>query len=483
MCTDAAATSRSSYRLAVAKRLVRVLFFSLCVLGIAPLAAAEQQSVSPSSELAEARMRADNAWMLTCSALVLLMTAPGLALYYSGLVRKKNVLSVMMQCLFLVALMTVVWSLWGYSLAFGGSSPQGWNRWIGNLEFLGMQNVVRYWDPDTGQVMTPMYGSIPQLTHMLFQGMFFIFTPALICGAFAERMKFGAVVILSLLWGTFVYCPLCRWVWSAGPLAYGEAGSIAGGALDYAGGMVVHVSSGVSALVGALLVGKRLGYRLEPMPPHNLTYTTMGAAMLWVGWLGFNAGRGLAADELATHAAVATHLSASAGALSWAGMEWVLRRRPSVLGTSSGAIAGLVCITPAAGFVQPLSALLMGALAGLACFFACTTLKNSLGYDDSLDAFGLHGVGGALGAILTGVFATRACQDVNQGQPVGLVDGNPHLLLGQLAALGVTIVFSALMTFLLLKIVDTAVGLRVVQEHEVEGLDVSEHGEEGYIYL
>jgi ammonium transporter, Amt family len=318
---------------------------------------------------------------------------------------------------------------------------------------------------------------------MLFQGMFFIITPALMCGAFAERMKFSAVVMLSILWGTFVYCPLCHWVWDAGPLAYGEPGAILGGALDYAGGTVVHVSSGISALVCALLVGKRLGHGIEPMPPHNLTYTTLGAAMLWVGWFGFNAGSGLAADELASQAMVVTHFSAAAGALAWACLEWVLRGRPSVLGTSSGAVAGLVCITPAAGFVSLLPALVMGALAGLVCFYACTGLKNWIGYDDSLDAFGVHGVGGALGAILTGVFATRACQDVNEGQPVGLIDGNPQLLFGQSVAIIVTMLFASVVTFFILKVVDATVGLRVSQEREIEGLDVTEHGEEGYIYL
>jgi ammonium transporter, Amt family len=436
-----------------------------------------------SAELADATLRGDNAWMLTCSALVLFMTAPGLALFYSGLVRKKNVLSVMMQCLFLMALMTVIWALWGYTLAFGGDSSSGWNRWIGSTEFLAMSQVSRYWDTETQSVLTPMEGSLPRLTHMLFQGMFFIITPALMCGAFAERMKFSAVVMLSILWGTFVYCPLCHWVWDAGPLAYGEPGAILGGALDYAGGTVVHVSSGISALVCALLVGKRLGHGIEPMPPHNLTYTTLGAAMLWVGWFGFNAGSGLAADELASQAMVVTHFSAAAGALAWACLEWVLRGRPSVLGTSSGAVAGLVCITPAAGFVSLLPALVMGALAGLVCFYACTGLKNWIGYDDSLDAFGVHGVGGALGAILTGVFATRACQDVNEGQPVGLIDGNPQLLFGQSVAIIVTMLFASVVTFFILKVVDATVGLRVSQEREIEGLDVTEHGEEGYIYL
>ncbi|GIW95096.1 MAG: ammonium transporter [Pirellulaceae bacterium] len=442
----------------------------------------QESTPTPAAPAASDFSPADNAWMLTSSALVLFMTAPGLALFYGGLVRKKNVLSVMMQCVFLMCMLSVVWALWGYSIAFGGGSE---NPWGGNFEYLFMRNVERYWDAETGQVVTPVEGSIPRLTHMLFQGMFFLITPALICGAFAERMRFSAMALFLLLWGTFIYCPLAHWVWDGGILAYGSSSAWAGGALDFAGGTVVHISSGVSALVCALLIGKRLGLGTEPMPPHNLTYTTIGAAMLWFGWFGFNAGSALNASGLAAAAFAATHFAAAAGGLGWALMEWMVRGKPTVLGTSSGIVAGLVCITPASGFVTPMPAVLMGLAAGVVCFLACTSLKNRFGYDDSLDAFGVHGVGGTLGAVLTGVFATRATTDpaVSSGQPVGLIDGNVSLLAGQIVAVIVTWLLAAVGSFALLKLVDTVIGLRVTPESEVQGLDLSEHGEEGYIFL
>jgi Amt family ammonium transporter len=440
--------------------------------------------------VSDAALAGHNAWMLTSSALVLFMTAPGLAMFYGGLVRKKNVLSVMMQCLFLMALMTVVWGIYGYSLAFGGSDP-----YIGNGEYLFMNGVQRFFNPSTNSVETPMFnagtpGQIPMLTHMLFQGMFFIITPALICGAFAERMKFSTMVVFMLLWGTLVYCPLAHWVWDAGILGYVKQGAtgngIAGGALDFAGGTVVHISSGVSALICALVLGRRLGYGSEPMPPHNLTYTLLGAAMLWVGWFGFNAGSELASDGLASSAFCVTHFAAAAGALAWATMEWLSRGKPSALGAASGAVAGLVCITPASGFVQPMPALGMGVAAGVVCYLACTKLKSLFGYDDSLDAFGVHGVGGTLGAILTGVFASVSVCDpalVSDGKPVGLIDGRVELLFGQFAAVAVTWILAAVATFILLKILDVTMGLRVTQENEQIGLDVSQHGEEGYIFI
>jgi ammonium transporter, Amt family len=473
---------------------------SLCALAatlflVAPLAAQDEPKPPPTVE--ELKVLADdaaiaghNAWMLTSSALVLFMTAPGLAMFYSGLVRKKNVLGVMMQCVFLMGLMTVIWALYGYSLAFGGSDP-----YIGNGEFLFMNGVQRQLNPSTGAVDTPMFNAglpwqIPMLTHMLFQGMFFIITPALICGAFAERMKFSTMVVFSVLWGTLVYCPLCHWVWDAGILGYvkdgAEGNGILGGALDFAGGTVVHISSGVSALICALVIGKRLGFGSDPMPPHNLTYTVLGAAMLWVGWFGFNAGSELASDGLASSAFCVTHFAAAAGALAWAGMEWVLRGKPSVLGAASGLVAGLVCITPAAGFVQPMPVLAMGAAAGIVCFLACTKLKHAFGYDDSLDAFGVHGVGGTLGALLTGVFATKHVCDtalVSDGKAVGLIDGRTELIVGQLAAVAITWVFAAVITFVLLKILDATMGLRVTRDQEIQGLDLSQHGEEGYIFL
>lgn len=439
------------------------------------------------SSVQDAALAGHNAWMLTSSALVLFMTAPGLAMFYSGLVRKKNVLGVMMQCLFLMGLMTALWGLYGYSLAFGGSAGEtGYSAWIGNGDYLAMRGVQRQFDAAQKTVVTPQEGAIPRLTHMLFQGMFFIITPALICGAFAERMKFSALVLFMILWGTLVYCPLAHWVWDGGLLAYGSPHALAGGALDFAGGTVVHISSGVSALVCALVVGKRLGYGSEPMPPHNLTYTVLGAAMLWVGWFGFNAGSELASDGLAASAFCATHFAAAAGTLAWAGMEWVTRGKPSVLGAASGAVAGLVCITPASGYVQPMPALVMGVAAGIVCFFACTKLKAAFGYDDSLDAFGVHGVGGTLGAVLTGVFATREVADptlVSQGNPVGLVDGNPKLLVGQVVAALVTWVLATAGSFVILKVLDLTMGLRVRRDEEIQGLDLSQHGEEGYIFL
>lgn len=436
----------------------------------------------------DAALAGHNAWMLICSALVLFMTAPGLAMFYGGLVRRKNVLSVMMQCVFLMGLMTVLWAVYGYSLAFGGDAKDpssGYNPYIGNGEYLFMQNVQRTWDDATGAPFTPMQDAIPRLTHMLFQGMFFIITPALICGAFAERMKFSTMTVFLILWGTLVYCPLCHWVWDGGILAFVPTGAegpgIAGGALDFAGGTVVHISSGVSALICALLVGRRLGFGTEDMRPHNLTYTAIGAAMLWVGWFGFNAGSELASDGLASSAFAVTHFSAAAGVIAWAGIEWVTRGKPSVLGAASGAVAGLVCITPAAGFVQPMPAIAMGFAAGIVCYLACSKLKAKFKYDDSLDAFGVHGVGGTLGAVLTGVFATRACWEIDGANKLGLIEGETRVLIGQIVAVLITWVFAAVTTFILLKILDATMGLRVSQEQETQGLDLSQHGEEGYI--
>ncbi len=415
----------------------------------------------------------DNAWMLTSSALVLFMTAPGLAMFYGGLVRRKNVLSVMMQCLFLMALMTVVWGLWGYSLSFGDGG-----KLIGNGDYLFMRGVQM----ENGEAPMVEGMTIPRLTHMVFQGMFFIITPALICGAFAERMKFSAMAILMVLWGTIVYSPLCHWVWAGGILAFGEEGALAGGALDFAGGTVVHISSGFSALVCALVLGPRLGFGHDDMRPHNLNFTTLGAAMLWVGWFGFNAGSAGAANGLAASAFVVTHFSAAAGAIAWSVVEWLHRGKPSVLGAASGAVAGLVCITPASGFVQPVPALVMGVAAGIACYFACALLKTRLGYDDSLDAFGVHGIGGTLGAVLTGIFASRnVAPSAADGLLYSLSEGGP-LLVGQIVAIVVTAVFSMFVTLVLLKVLDATIGLRVDQEDEMRGLDLAEHGEEGYIF-
>jgi Amt family ammonium transporter len=426
----------------------------------------------------------DNAWVLTSSALVLFMTAPALALFYCGLVRKKNVLGVMMQCVYLMCIMTVIWVLYGYSLVFGGDGP-----WIGGSQYLCMQGAESVWQ--NGHAETPLAAglTIPVKTHMLFQCMFFIITPALICGAFAERMKFSAMVAFTVLWGTLIYCPLAHWVWGNGILAYGSphaAGYACGGALDFAGGTVIHVSSGVSALVCALLLGKRLGYGKEEMRPHNMTFTAIGAAMLWVGWFGFNAGSALAVTPLATNAFAATHVAAATGGLAWATLEWRLRGKPSVLGVCSGIVAGLACITQAAGYVALMPALLIGAAGSTACYVVCTRVKSYFGYDDSLDVFGVHGIAGTLGAILTGVFATRATGAITDAKlidrPLGLLEGG-SLLRGQLVALAVAWGMALLGTFVILKVLDAVMGLRVPREAEIEGLDLSQHGEEGYIFF
>lgn len=428
----------------------------------------------------------DNGWMLVSSALVLMMTAPGLAMFYGGLVRKKNVLGVIMQCVFLMCLMTVIWALYGYTLSFGGDAMKpAPPKWLGTSEHLLMRGVEPVWQDGKSVIPVHPLLTINRLTHMLFQGMFFIITPALICGAFAERMKFSTMVVFSILWGTFVYCPLCHAVWGGGVLQYGSdnaTGIFCGGALDFAGGTVVHISSGVSALVCALVLGKRLGYGSQPMPPHNLTYTALGAAMLWVGWFGFNAGSALNAGGLAASAFCATHLAAAAGGLTWAGMEWITRGKPSVLGACSGVVAGLVCITPAAGYVTPMPALLMGVAVGIVCFLACTSLKHKFRYDDSLDAFGVHGVGGTLGAILTGVFATRATGAFTDGKLLGALEGG-KVLGAQIVAVAITWVLAIAATYVILKVLDAVMGLRVSQAAEIEGLDLSQHGEEGYIYI
>ena len=465
-------------------RFFRCLSCALAVLGVTTQVTFGQEDAATQ----EALLAGHNAWMLTCTALVLFMAAPGLAMFHGGLVRRKNVLGVMMQCVFLMGLMTVLWALYGYSLAFGGNDNYE-NPWIGNGEYLFMQDVQRTWPEGADGPVEPMFNEgetyqIPMLTHMLFQGMFFIITPALICGAFAERMKFSTMVVFMILWGTFVYCPLCHWVWDGGILAFGAKDAILGGALDFAGGTVVHISSGVSALVCAMLIGKRLGFGSADMRPHNLTYTALGAAMLWVGWFGFNAGRELASDHLTSSAFAVTHFSAAAGAVAWSVAEWLTRGKPSVLGAASGAVAGLVCITPAAGFVNPIPALVMGVAAGVVCYFACSSIKDSFGYDDSLDAFGVHGVGGTLGVVLTGVFATRACWDISgDGKKLGLLEsGNTDVLMGQIAAVIVTWIFSIVVTFIILKVLDVTMGLRVSQESETQGLDLSEHGEKGYIF-
>jgi ammonium transporter, Amt family len=394
-----------------------------------------------------------------------------------------------MQCVFLMCLMSVIWALWGYTLSFGGDTDTLAPKWIGNLDHLFMRGVGATWSDSADKAEIPIHPAlhINRLTHMLFQGMFFIITPALICGAFAERMKFSTMVVFMIIWGTLVYCPLCHWVWGGGILMYASpenpnAAISAGGALDFAGGTVVHISSGVSALICALVLGKRLGYGSEPMPPHNLTYTAIGATMLWVGWFGFNAGSALSAGGLAASAFAATHFAAAAGGLTWAGMEWLLRGKPTILGTCSGVVAGLVCVTPAAGYVTPMPALLMGVAVGIVCYLSCTALKARFKYDDSLDAFGVHGVGGTLGALLTGVFATRATGAFSGAERLGLLEGGSRLV-SQIIAIVITWALAIVATLVILKVLDAVMGLRVTREAEIEGLDLSQHGEEGYIYI
>ena len=434
----------------------------LLITGI-PVLADEAEVVAEAAQV-EPLDSGNVAWMLTSSALVLMMTAPGLALFYGGLVRKKNILSVMMQCIFLMGMMTVLWAICGYSLAFGGTSP-----YFGGTDYLFMKGVL----PDAN-VDSSVWAN--EMITFVFQGMFFIITPGLICGAFAERMKFSTMCVFSALWGLLVYCPVCHWVWS-GPGWLGAESQYH--AYDFAGGTVVHISSGVSALVCAILVGQRLGHGQEPMPPHNLTYTCIGTALLWVGWFGFNAGSAGGADASAVNAFVATHLAAAAGVLSWSAIEWGKLGKPSILGACSGAVAGLVCITPAAGAVNPMSGVILGLAAGAVCYLACTKLKNSFGYDDSLDAFGIHGVGGMLGAVLTGVFATS-----NLGASGGLIETKQFAQTGiQIVSIVATVVIAVVVTFILLKILDATMGLRVSQDDERQGLDLSQHDEEGYIFL
>lgn len=438
----------------------------------APVAPTVAESVAAEPEFSAS----DIAWMLTCSALVLMMTAPGLALFYGGLVRKKNILSVMMQCVFLMGLMTIVWVVWGYSFAFGGQSP-----WVGNFDHLFLNGVVPYWDADLGKSVTPASGTIPASLFAIFQGMFFIITPAIICGAFAERMKFSTMCVFMVLWGTLVYCPIAHWVWSENGWLCEANSNALFPALDFAGGTVVHISSGVSALVCSILIGRRLGFGKQPMPPHNLTYTCIGAALLWVGWFGFNAGSSLAAGTAAVNAFVSTHLAASGGVVSWCLLEWVLRKKASLLGACSGAVAGLVCVTPASGSATAVGGILLGLIGGAVCYVACTTLKKQFGYDDSLDAFGVHGVGGTLGALLTGVFASRAITGAEGSY--GVLEGNVMQMVPQVVSVGAAVLISVVGTVVILKVLDATMGLRVDPEAEMQGLDINQHGEEGYIFL
>jgi Amt family ammonium transporter len=419
-----------------------------------------------------AQLSGDNAWMLTSAALVLMMTGPGLALFYGGLVRRKNVLSTMMHSFALMAVVTILWAIYGYSFAFGEG-----NSFIGGFQYFLLNGVGTAPNPDYG-------ATIPHETYMVYQLMFAIITPALISGAFAERMKFSAMLLFTCLWSTIVYFPMAHMVWGKG----GLLNAFLGGKIpcfDFAGGTVVHITSGVSALVCALYLGKRVGFPREAMKPHNLVLSVVGACLLWVGWFGFNAGSAVNASGLATSAFVATHFATAAAALGWMFAEWIKHGKPSMLGGISGAVAGLVAITPASGFVKPFPALLIGFLAGAVCFLMVTAVKSKFGYDDTLDAFGVHGAGGTLGALLTGVFATNAINDAlkdasGKPLPLGLVDGNAGQVLNQAAGVAIAWILAIVGSLIILKIVDLVVGLRVTPEQEVGGLDLALHGEEGY---
>jgi Amt family ammonium transporter len=414
-----------------------------------------------------AQTAGDNGWMLVSSALVLMMTCPGLALFYGGLVRRKNVLSTMMHSFFLMALVSVIWAIVGYSLAFGEG-----NSFIGGMQYLFMNGVGAEPNGDYA-------GTIPQQSFMVFQLMFAIITPALISGAFAERIKFSGMVLFSILWLFIVYLPMAHMVWGKGGFFNAAlGGSIP--ALDFAGGTVVHITSGVSALVCALYLGKRKGYGSEPMRPHSLVLSTVGAGLLWVGWFGFNAGSALSAGSLASSAFIATHFAAAAATLSWSLAEWIKNGKPSVLGAISGCVAGLVAITPASGFVKPMPAIIIGLAAGIICYLMVSWVKSKFGYDDALDAFGVHGVGGTLGAILTGVFATKDVNNLFKDGPMGLLEGNGGQVVNQLIASGVAWVLAIVGTLVILKVTDLIVGVRADEQGEIEGLDLSMHGEEGY---
>jgi Amt family ammonium transporter len=398
----------------------------------------------------------DTAWMLTSTALVLMMTIPGLALFYGGMVRKMNVLATVMQSFAVTCLVTVIWMVVSYSLAF---TPG--NAFVGGLSrfFLNGMGVG---------AINDLAKTIPESVYMCFQMTFAIITPALFCGAFADRMKFSALLWFVGLWAILVYAPVAHWVW-------GPDGFLAGaGILDFAGGTVVHINAGVAGLVAALVLGKRRGYGQEPMPPHNLVLSLIGASLLWVGWFGFNAGSAVAANGAAGMAMAVTQIATAAAALTWMFVEWGLRGRPSVLGIISGAVAGLVAVTPASGFVDPRGALIIGIVAGVACYWGATSLKNALGYDDSLDAFGVHGVGGAVGAILTGVLAVSA---VGGDGKSGLIDGNAYQVVVQAYGVAVVVIYDAVVSFVLLKLIDVVIGLRVDADTEREGLDLAIHGE------
>ncbi|PKM76386.1 MAG: ammonia channel protein [Firmicutes bacterium HGW-Firmicutes-15] len=432
--------------------LISIAIMLVSVLGLPAMAwAADEPAISSG----------DTSFMIICTALVMIMT-PGLALFYGGMVRRKNVLSIMLQCFAAMALVSVQWVLIGYTLGFGADI----NGLVGNFQWLGLSGVG-------GAPNVDYAGTIPHQVFVLYQLMFAIITVALISGAFAERLRFSIFVAFVLLWTTLVYDPLAHWVWGVGGWLR------AMGALDFAGGTVVHISSGVSGLVAALILGRRRETGSEPMVPHHLPMTMLGAALLWFGWFGFNAGSALAANELAASAFLVTNTAAAAAAISWAGAEWMHHGKPTALGAASGVVAGLVAITPAAGFVSASSSILIGLLVGPLCYFAVSKMKFKLGYDDSLDAFGIHAVGGIFGALITGVLASKA---INPAGADGLLFGNPHQLLVQAIAVAATIAFASIMTFVIFKFLSLFAPLRVSDEEEEMGLDISQHGEDAYNY-
>ncbi len=420
----------------------------------------------PNAALADELSSGDTAWMLTSTALVLFMTIPGLALFYGGLVRTKNVLSVLMQCFALTAIMTLVWVIIGYSLAFNTDGMEAGvtniNSFVGGLGTMFLSGVTA----------SSLSGTIPETVFITFQMTFAIITPALIVGAFAERMKFSAMILFSILWSIVVYAPICHMAWSGDGSFFGDMG-----VLDFAGGTVVHINAGVAALVACIVIGRRQGYPDTLMAPHSLTITVIGASMLWVGWFGFNAGSAVAADGAAGMAMLVTQVATASATLGWMAAEWIKHGKPSILGAVTGAVAGLVAITPASGSVGPMGAIVVGLASGVLCFWAATSLKRALGYDDSLDAFGVHGIGGIVGALLTGIFAAESLG--GQGLSADSIGGQ---FVVQLIGVVFTIVYCGVLSFILLKIVDAIVGLRVSQDEETEGLDIALHDERGYNY-
>ena len=435
---------------------IGTLIVILLMCGVPGLAIAQETATADSG---------DTAWMLTATALVLFMTIPGLALFYGGLVRVQNVLSVLMQCFALTGLITIIWVVCGYSLAFDTVGMEAGKitltSFVGGLSKMFLRGI----GVDT------VSGTIPETVFLTFQLTFAIITPALIAGAFAERMKFSAMLVFSVLWSIIVYAPLCHMAWSGEGSLFGDII----GALDFAGGTVVHINAGIAALVAAILVGKRLGYQTTAMPPHSLTITVIGASMLWVGWFGFNAGSELAADGTAGMAMLVTQISTATAAIAWMFVEWAKHGKPSVLGIVTGAVAGLVAITPASGTAGPIGALVIGLVSGVVCFWGATSLKAQLGYDDSLDAFGVHGIGGIVGALLTGIFAAESLGGA------GLAKANIGMQVwAQFLSIVVTIVWSGVLSFIILKIVDATIGLRVEEDEERQGLDLSQHNERGY---